>query len=236
MLWHLPMVTDRTRLSTAMEKSTGDGMHPCIKPLFTLKGSVCWLLCMTRHSMFSDKDWMMLSNIFWIPWCRRIFHSDGRCRLSVAFPMSTNIAYRELFYSCDCSGIWRKTNMWSMHDFTFLKHALSWRSSLASAVVIRWRMPRRKTMLVMDRSVMLLQLLRLDRFRLFRSLMILPRFQTSAFTLLFTTSSRMCRRSCGISCFPDFCISACALSSSAALSFFCVLIASLTSWTEMSPS
>ena len=174
MLWHLPRVTDRTRLSTAMEKSTGDGMHPCIKPLFTLKGSVCWLLCITRHSMFSEKDWMKLSNIFWIPWCRRIFHSDGRCRLSVAFPMSTNTTYIELFYSCDCSWIWRKTNMWSLHDFTFLKHACSWRSSLTSAVVIRWRMPRRKTMLVMDRSVMPLQLLRSDKFRLFGCLMILP--------------------------------------------------------------
>ena len=41
--------------STAMEKSTGDKMHPCLAPVSTLKGSVTWLLFMTLRSNFSFK-------------------------------------------------------------------------------------------------------------------------------------------------------------------------------------
>ena len=66
--------------------------------------------------------------------------------------------------------------MWSMHDFPFLKPACSWRSSLSTAVVLHWRMMRQKTLLVMDRSVMPLQLLHSDRFPFFGSLMIVPLF------------------------------------------------------------
>ena len=44
--------------------------------------------------------------------------------------------------------------MWSMHDAPFLKPACSYRSNLSTAVVMHWRMMRRKTLLVMDSSVM----------------------------------------------------------------------------------
>ena len=46
-----------------------------------------------------------------------------------------------------------------MHDFPFLKSACSWRSSLSTAVVMSWRMMWQKTLLVMDSSVLPLQLL-----------------------------------------------------------------------------
>ena len=52
--------------------------------------------------------------------------------------------------------------MWSMHDFPFLKPACSWRSSLATAVVMHWRMMQPKSLLVMDSSVMPLQLIHSD--------------------------------------------------------------------------
>ena len=54
--------------------------------------------------------------------------------------------------------------MWPMLDFAFMKPACSWRSSLSTADVMRRRMMRQKTLLVMDSSVMPLQLLHWDRF------------------------------------------------------------------------
>ena len=66
--------------------------------------------------------------------------------------------------------------MWSMHDIPFLNPACSWCSSLSIVVVIRWRMMQQKTLLVMDSSVMPLQLAHLDRFHFFGSLMIVPLF------------------------------------------------------------
>ena len=53
--------------------------------------------------------------------------------------------------------------MWSMHDFSFLRPAYSWPSSLSTAVPMHWGMIRQKTLLVMDSSVMSLQLLHLDK-------------------------------------------------------------------------
>ena len=64
--------------------------------------------------------------------------------------------------------------MWSMHDFPILTPACSWRRSLSTAVVMRWRLMRQNTMLVMNSSVMPLQLLHSDRFPSFWSLMIVP--------------------------------------------------------------
>ena len=127
-----------------------------------MKVYVTCLLCATRHSMFTYKAWMMFTNFCGIKWCRRIFQSDDRCRLSRTFSKSTNTTYKELFYSCDCSRIWRRTKMWSMHDFPFLKPACSWRCSLSTAVVMRMRMMRLKTLLVMDSRVMPLKLLHSD--------------------------------------------------------------------------
>ena len=77
--------------------------------------------------------------------------------------------------------------MWSMHDFPFLKTGCSWRSSLSSAAVMR-----QKTLLVMDSSVMPLQLLHSDRFPFFASLMIVPLFQAEGIPSLSQTSWRMC--------------------------------------------
>ena len=54
--------------------------------------------------------------------------------------------------------------MWSMDDYRFLKPACSWRSSLSTAVVMRWRMMQQKILMLMDSSVMTLQLLHSDRF------------------------------------------------------------------------
>ena len=142
-----PWVTDRLSQSTAMEKNTGDCMHPCLTWVSTLKSSVSWLLYVTRHSKFWYKAWMMFTNLCRIPWCRRIFQSDGRCRLSRAFSKSTNTTYKELFHSCDSSRIWRRTKMWSMHDFHFLKTAYYIRNSLSTAVVMRWSKMRLKTLL-----------------------------------------------------------------------------------------
>ena len=48
--------------------------------------------------------------------------------------------------------------MWSLHDFSFLKPDCSWHSILSTAVVMRWIVMRQKTLLVMDSSVMPLQL------------------------------------------------------------------------------
>ena len=117
--------------------STGDRMHPCLTPVSTLKGSVTWLLCMTRPSKFSYKACMMFTNLCGIPWCSEIFQCDGQCRLSNAFSKSTNTTYKELIHSCDYSRISRRTKMWSLHDFPFLKPACSWRSGLSTAVVMR---------------------------------------------------------------------------------------------------
>ena len=174
MPWRLPWDTLRVSQSTAMKKSTGDRIHPCLTQVSTMTGYVTWLLCMIRHSMFSYKAGMMFSIFCWIPWFRRILQSDGRCRLSKAFSMSSNTTYKELFHSCDCSRIWRSTKMWSMHVFSFLKPACSWHSRLSTAVVMRWRMMRQKTLLVMVSSVMPLQLLYSDRFPIIGSLMIVP--------------------------------------------------------------
>ena len=174
---HLPWMTVRMSQSTAMEKSKCDRMHPCLPPVSTLIVSVTWLLCKTRHSMLSYKARMMFTNFCGIPWWSRIFQSDGRCMLSKAFSTSTNTTYKELFHSCDFSRIWRRTKMWSMHDFSFTKPACSWCSSLSTTVVMRWRMMRQKSLLVMDSSVMPLQLLLSGRFPFFGSLMIVPLFQ-----------------------------------------------------------
>ena len=135
---------------------------------------------------------MMLTNFCGILWCRRIFQSDGRCRLSRAFSKSTNTAYKEQFHSRDCSRIWRRTKMWSMHDFPFLKPARSWRSSSSTGVVMRWRTMRQKTLLVMDSRVMPLHLLHLDRFTFIVSMIIVPLFQASGISSLSQTSWRMC--------------------------------------------
>ena len=51
--------------------------------------------------------------------------------------------------------------MWSMHDFPFLMPACSSRSSLSNAVVMRWRIMRHQSLLVMDSGVMPLYLLHL---------------------------------------------------------------------------
>ena len=59
--------------------------------------------------------------------------------------------------------------MWSMHDFHFLESACSTCSSLFTAVVIRFRMMRQKTSLVMDSSVMPPQLSYSERFPLYGS-------------------------------------------------------------------
>ena len=64
-----------------------------------------------------------------------------------------------------------------MHDFLILKPAYSLSSSLPIAVVMCWRMMRLKTLLVLNCSVMSLQLLLSDRLLFFVSLMIVPLFQ-----------------------------------------------------------
>ena len=192
MSWHLLWVTVCMRQSTDMEKSTDDRMHPCLTPVSTLKGSVTWLLCMTQNSKLLYKAWMMLTNFYRISWCHRIFQSDDQCRPSKAFSKSTNTMYNELFHSRDCSSIWRRTKMWLMHDFPLQNPACPWRSSLSTAVVKRRRKMQQKTLLVMDGSVMPLQLLHLDRFPFLWSLMIVPLFQTSGITSLYQTSWRMC--------------------------------------------
>ena len=167
-----------------MEKSAGEKMHHSFSPVSTLKGSVTWLLCMIRYSNVSYEACMIFTNFCGIPWCRRIFQSDGRCRLSRSFSKSTNTMYNELFHSCDCSSIWRSTKMWSMHGFAFLKPACYWLSSLSTAVVMCWRMMHQKSLLVIDSGVMSLQLLHLDGFPFFVSLMIVPLFQASGITSL----------------------------------------------------
>ena len=182
-----------------MEMSTGNKVHPCLTPMSTRKRSVTWLLCMTQHSTFSYKAWMIFTNFCGIPWCRRIFQSDGWCRLSRAYSKYTNTTDKELFHPRDCSRIWRRTKMWSMHDRPYQKPACLWRSSLSTAVVMRWRMMRQKTLLMMDSSVLPLQLLHSDRFPFF-SLISIPLFQALGITSLSQTSWRMCLRSCGVSC------------------------------------
>ena len=67
--------------------------------------------------------------------------------------------------------------MWSMHCYPFLKPACSWRSSLYTAVVMRWRMMRQVTLLMMDSSVMPLLLLHSVRFPLLGNLIIVPLFK-----------------------------------------------------------
>ena len=74
--------------------------------------------------------------------------------------------------------------MWSMHDFPFLKPACSWHSSLSTPVVMRWRMMRQKTLLVMNSSVMPLQLLQSEEFHIIGCFMIAPLFQASGITSL----------------------------------------------------
>ena len=84
--------------------------------------------------------------------------------------------------------------MWSVHDFPFLKPACSWRSSLSTAAVTRWRMIWQKNMQVMDSSVMPLKLLHSDRFPSYGCWMIAPLFQASGITSLSQTYWRMCGR------------------------------------------
>ena len=74
--------------------------------------------------------------------------------------------------------------MWLMHYSPFLKPACYWCSSLSTAVVLRCRMMWQKTLLVMDSSVMPLQLLHSDRFPFFGSLVIVPLSQASGITSL----------------------------------------------------
>ena len=71
--------------------------------------------------------------------------------------------------------------MWLVHDFPFLQPAYSWCSSLSTDVVMRWRMWQ-KILLVMDSSVMPLQVFHSDRLPSFDSLMIVPLFQASGIT------------------------------------------------------
>ena len=78
--------------------------------------------------------------------------------------------------------------MWSNHDLTLLKPACSWCSSVSTAAVMRWRMMRQNTLLVMESSVMPVQLLHLDKFLFFGSLMIVPLLLSSNITLLFEPS------------------------------------------------
>ena len=82
--------------------------------------------------------------------------------------------------------------MFAMHDFPFLKPACSWRSSLSTADLMHWRMMRQKVLLVMESSVMPLQLLYSDRFPFYGSLMIEPLFPASRITSLSQTSWMMC--------------------------------------------
>ena len=159
MPWHLPWVPVRITQSTAIEKSTDDRVHHCLTLVTTQRGSISWLFSMTRYSKFLYKALKIFTDFCGILWCRIIFKSHGRRKLSKAFSNSMNTTYKELFHSCDCSRIWRRTNMWSMHDFPFLKPACSWRSSLSTAVVMRWRMMQQKTLLAMNSSVMPLQLI-----------------------------------------------------------------------------
>ena len=115
--------------------------------------------------------------------------------------------------------------MWPMHDFSFLKPACSWRSSLSTAVVMR-----QKTLLVKDCTVMLIQVVTVGQIPFLWEFGV---FQASGITSLSQTSWRMRLRSGGISC-SVFSISACTLSSTGALPFFSFLIASLT-WMVMGP-
>ena len=82
--------------------------------------------------------------------------------------------------------------MWSMHDFSFMKPACSWRSNFSTAVVMRWRMMQQKTLLVMVSSMMPLQLLHSGRFPFFKSLMIVTLLQALGITSLSKTYWRMC--------------------------------------------
>ena len=111
-------------------------------------------------------------------------------RLSRAFSKSTNTTYKELFHSCHCPRIWWRTKMWLMHDISFLRPACYWRSSLSTAVVMCWTMMRQKTLLVMDSSVIALQLLLSDRFPFLGSLKIMLLFLASV-------SLHCRRRPCG---------------------------------------
>ena len=163
-------------------------MHPCLTPVSTPKSSVTWLLLMTLQSRFSYWARTMFTNFRGIPWCRRIFQSDGRCRLSKAFTKCTNTTQNDLFHSCDCSKIWGRKAMWSMYDFPFLKTTCSWRSSLSTAVVIRWKIMRQKTLLLVGSCVMPLHLVHLDKFPFLGSWMTVPLLQASGITSLSQTS------------------------------------------------
>ena len=66
--------------------------------------------------------------------------------------------------------------MRSMHDFPFQKRAFSWRSSLTTVVVMRWRIMRQKALLLIEGSVIPLKLSQSDIFHLFGSLMIVAHF------------------------------------------------------------
>ena len=81
--------------------------------------------------------------------------------------------------------------MWSMYDFPFPKLASFWRSSLSTAAVMRLRMTRQKTLLVMDSSVMPLELSQSDRFHFSGRLINVPLLQESGITSLSLTSWSM---------------------------------------------
>ena len=188
MPWRLPWLTVRMSHSTTMEKITGDKMHPCLTPVSTLKGSVSQLLCMIQHSKFLYKDWVMFTNFSGTTCCRRIFESDGPCRLSKIFLKSTNTTYKELFIHVN--DLTEKKEI-SMHDFPFLKPVVDHCCSRLSTVVVMHRRRWQKTLLVMDSSVMPLQLLHSDRFPVLGSLMIVPLFQASGITSLSKMPLRM---------------------------------------------
>ena len=78
--------------------------------------------------------------------------------------------------------------MWSMYDFPFLKTTCSWRSSLSTAVVIRWKIMRQKTLLLVGSCVMPLHLVHLDKFPFLGSWMTVPLLQASGITSLSQTS------------------------------------------------
>ncbi|KAH3738090.1 hypothetical protein DPMN_044707 [Dreissena polymorpha] len=48
--------------SIAIEKRSGERIHPCFTPVSTLNGSVSWLLWTTLHSKFSYRDLMTLTS------------------------------------------------------------------------------------------------------------------------------------------------------------------------------
>ena len=188
MPWHLPWVTVRMSRSTAIERSTGDRMHPCLTPVSTLRGSVTWLLCMTRHSKFSYK---MFTNFCWIPFAVESSKSmvGLRCQGPSQSPREPRTRSCSIHVTVQGSGGGQRCVRCMV--FPFLKPACSRRSSLSTAVLMRWRIMRQKTLLLMGSSVMPLLLLHSDRFHFFGSLIIVPLFKTLGIISLSQTSCWM---------------------------------------------